>query len=103
MLSNGALQTELWTSWASLLRSYAAAHGLNAPQHAVVEAGREVITLRVGDRWLRFTHSTVEGNDLHPQPFHLHDDGTVSFGEGFPEEMDLAAERWARELLAPGT
>ncbi|HZL27399.1 MAG TPA: hypothetical protein VFC39_12820 [Acidobacteriaceae bacterium] len=26
------LHTELWTSWASLLRSYAAAHGLNAPQ-----------------------------------------------------------------------
>ena len=25
-----ALHTELWTSWASLLRSYAAAHGLNA-------------------------------------------------------------------------
>jgi hypothetical protein len=24
------LHTELWTSWASLLRSYAAAHGLNS-------------------------------------------------------------------------
>ena len=33
------LRTELWTSWASLLRSYSAAHGLNSRHHAVVEVG----------------------------------------------------------------
>ncbi len=94
------LHTELWTSWASLLRSYAAAHGLNAPQHAVVEVSAEEITLRVGPRWLRFTPSTVEDSDHSPQSFRLHEDGTVSLAGDPEEEMDLAAERFAREMLS---
>lgn len=31
-----ALHRELWISWGSLLRSYAAAHGLNSHQFAVI-------------------------------------------------------------------
>lgn len=96
-----AVHTELWTSWASLLRSYAAAHGLNASQHAVVEVSREEITLRVGPRWLRFTHHAALGSDLSETSFTLEEDGTVSLGQGAPEEMDMAAERFARELLIP--
>ena len=94
-----SVQTELWTSWASLLRSYAAAHGLNATQHAVVEVSRDAIILRVGARWLRFTHTEVEGSDLGVQPFRIHEDGTVLVGTQAAEEMDMAAERFARELL----
>ena len=94
------LHTELWTSWASLLRSYAAAHGLNAAQHAVVEVSADQITLRVGPRWLRFTPSAVEHSQQAPQSFRLNEDGTVTLAEGPEEEMDLAAERFARELLA---
>ena len=37
---------ELWISWASLLRSYAAAHGLNSRQFAVIEFGEEEIVVR---------------------------------------------------------
>ena len=94
-----ALHTELWTSWASLLRSYAAAHGLNAPQHAVVEVSHIEITLRVGAQWLRFTPERVEGSQLSPEPFQLLEDGTVTVGEAPAEEMDIVAEHFARTLL----
>ncbi len=96
-----ALHTELWTSWASLLRSYAAAHGLNAPQHAVVEVSVAEITLRVGPRWLQFTPDSVREDNAAPQPFRLNEDGSVTL-DGHPsEEMDVAAERFAREILTP--
>jgi hypothetical protein len=92
------LRTELWTSWASLLRSYAAAHGLNSRHHAVVEVGADEITLRVGRRWLRFTHETLEGSEGHSSSFRMQEDGTVKLN-GTAEEMDLAAERLAREMM----
>lgn len=94
-----ALHTELWTSWASVLRSYAAAHGLNAPQHAVVEVSADSITLRVGPRWLHFTPRQVEGTHVPARAFHLNEDGTVTVADESPEEMDMSAERFARELL----
>ena len=95
---NAQLQTELWTSWASLLRSYAAAHGLNSRHHAVVEVGADEITLRVSSRWLRFTHETLEDSEEHHSTFSLEEDGTVKLN-GAAEEMDLAAERLAREMM----
>ena len=99
MITPAQLHTELWTSWASLLRSYAAAHGLNAPQHAVVEVSAGEIVLRVGPRWLRFTKDVVEGSQHPLQGFCLHENGTVLLADGPQEEMDMAAERFARELL----
>jgi hypothetical protein len=93
------LHAELWTSWASLLRSYAAAHGLNSTHHAVVEVSANEITLRVGSRWLRFTESTMQHSDEAPQKFALHEDGTVSINGGQQEEMDIAAEHLAREMM----
>ncbi len=95
------LHTELWTSWASLLRSYAAAHGLNAPQHAVVEVSAEEITLRVGSRWLRFTPTEMQNSDEAPISFALEENGNVSINHAAEEEMDFAAERLAREMLYP--
>jgi len=92
------LRTELWTSWASLLRSYAAAHGLNSRHDAVVEVGADEITLRVGSRWLRFMHETLEDSEGHRFPFNMQEDGTVKLN-GIAEEMDLAAERLAREMM----
>ena len=94
------LHAELWTSWASLLRSYAAAHGLNSTHHAVVEVSADEITLRVGSRWLRFTEKEVQRSDEAPQPFALHEDGTVSINGGAQEEMDIAAEQLAREMIS---
>jgi hypothetical protein len=92
------LRTELWTSWASLLRSYAAAHGLNSRHHAVVEVGADEITLRVSSRWLRFTHEAIQDNNGKQSDFSLQEDGTVKLN-GIAEEMDLAAERLAREMM----
>jgi hypothetical protein len=92
------LRAELWTSWASLLRSYAAAHGMNSTHHAVVEVGAEEITLRVASRWLRFTHETMESSDGSRSTFNMQEDGTVKLN-GIAEEMDLAAERLAREMM----
>jgi hypothetical protein len=102
MNSSGAmdarLRTELWTSWASLLRSYSAAHGLNSRHHAVVEVGADEITLRVASRWTRFTHETIEDSEGHRSSFSLEEDGTVKL-DGIAQEMDLAAERLAREMM----
>ena len=95
---NPSLRTELWTSWASLLRSYAAAHGLNSRHHAVVEVGADEITLRVGSRWLRFTHKMLEDSEGRRSGFNMQEDGTVKLN-GIAEEMDLAAERLAREMM----
>jgi hypothetical protein len=92
------LRTELWTSWASLLRSYAAAHGLNSRHHAVVEVGAGEITLRVASRWLRFTHETLQDSEGHRFTFNMQEDGTIKIDD-VAEEMDLAAERLAREMM----
>ena len=45
-IDNQQLHRELWISWGSLLRSYAAAHGLNSKQFAVIEFGEDVIVVR---------------------------------------------------------
>ena len=92
------LRAELWTSWASLLRSSAAAPGLNSTHHAVVEVGAEEITLRVASRWLRFTHEMMELSDGGRSTFEMQEDGTVKLN-GVAEEMALAAERLAREMM----
>jgi len=92
------LHRELWTSWASLLRSYAAAHGLNSRHHAVVEVGADEITLRVASRWLRFTNETLQDSEGNQSDFSLQEDGTVKLN-GIAEEMDLAAEKLAREMM----
>jgi len=92
------LHRELWISWASLLRTYAAAHGLNSRHHAVVEVGADEITLRVASRWLRFTNETLQDSEGNQSDFSLQEDGTVKLN-GIAEEMDLAAEKLAREMM----
>ena len=64
----------------------------------MVEVGADEITFRVGSRWLRFTHETVEDSEGHRSAFQLQEDGTVKL-DGIAEEMDLAAERLAREMM----
>ena len=103
------LCVEFWTSLASLLRSYTAAHGLNRKEQATVELGEDCITVRIADRWLRLErlHAgvvwsrdngnrglmrfTIEGKLLT----HVGD----KENEDREEEMDLQAELWARELM----
>jgi hypothetical protein len=95
---NNALHIELWTSFASLIRSYGAAHGLNSRHQAVIEVGSTEILLRVGTRWLLFTPSAMSEDTNPTVPFHLNEDGTVTLN-GVTEEMDLIAERVTRELM----
>ena len=93
-----SVHRELWISWASLLRSYAAAHGLNSHQFAVIEFGEDEIVVRAGGKWVRFTQLELEKSDGCRTTFALNEDGTVSV-DGKMDEMDFAAERLTRELM----
>jgi hypothetical protein len=95
---DSGLHTELWISWASLLRSYAAAHGLNSNNFAVLEFGEDEIILRFGPRWTRFTHSEQQSSDGRTTPFALNLDGTVTLNARI-EPIDFAAEQITRELM----
>jgi hypothetical protein len=97
-LDNERVDRELWTSFASLIRSYGAAHGLNSRHQAIVEVGSDQILLRVGIRWIRFTPGVMTEDNNRMVPFHVNHDGTVTI-EGSTEEMDMAAERLTRELM----
>ena len=97
-IDNQALHRELWISWASLLRSYAAAHGLNSNNFAVIEFGEDEIVLRFGSKWIRFTHDQQQSSDGNTSSFALNEDGTVTL-DGKIDEMDFAAERITRELM----
>ena|ERR1039458_835829 len=92
------LDAELWTSWASLLRSYAAAHGLSSKQQATIEVEADEIVVRYGSKWIRFTHEEQESSDGSKTPFVMNEDGTVTL-DGKIDEMDFAAERVTRELM----
>jgi hypothetical protein len=98
LLTDARVHRELWISWASMLRSYAAAHGLNSKQFAVIEFGEDLIVVRAGGRWVRFTHDGMESSDGGKVAFALNEDGTVML-DGKMDEMDFAAERVTRELM----
>ena len=95
---NQQLRTELWISWASLLRSYAAVHGMHRKHQAVVDVGEVEIVVRYGSKWVRFTHGEMKSSDGSRARFALNEDGTVML-DGKMDEMDLAAERTMRELM----
>jgi len=96
------LYAELWVSLASLLRSYTAAHGLNGDRQATVELGEERITVRHAEKWLDLQRSGERVNWLRENGssgvLELTAAGTLQSKTG-EEEMDMAAEAWARELM----
>ena len=98
MLKDPALERELWTSWASMLRVYAAAHGLTSLHHAVVEVGADEIVLRVDTRWARFTRDAMTTSEGLRTGFTMEVDGSIRIGD-VTEEMDMAAEEVARRML----
>lgn len=98
MIEDARVHAELWISWASLLRAYAAAHGLNSKQFAVIEFGEDEIVVRAGGKWIRFTHEQMELSDSGRAVFALNEDGTVMV-DGKMDEMDFAAERITRQLM----
>jgi len=93
---------ELWVSLASLLRSYTAAHGLNGNRQATVELGEERILVRHGEDWLDLArHGAVvnwKREDGRHGTLELTEAGRLRGNSG-EEEMDMAAEAWARELM----
>jgi hypothetical protein len=101
------LYVELWVSLASLIRSYTAAHGLNGNRQATVELGEETILVRHRDGWLNLERSGAQVRWQRPDG----QAGQLEFTEAGQlrgdigeeglviEEMDMLAERWARDLM----
>ena len=92
------LHRELWTSWASLLRSYCAVHSLGRELHAVVEVSDATILIRYGLRWAEFTHTEYRTSEGLTQPFELTENGRTRIGAD-EDEMDLCAERLASAII----
>jgi hypothetical protein len=99
---------ELWNSFVSLIRSYTAAHGLNGTRQAVLEVSVDSLLVRAGDRLLRIRFDGERGSfERETGPvteFTLDDHGRLALeggaeGPGNPEEMDIVAERLAREIM----
>jgi hypothetical protein len=100
--SGGQLYRELWVSLASLLRSYTAAHGLNGDRQATVELGEDQITVRHGNSWLDLKRNGAQvmwsRDSGQNGMLELTEAGQLRSAIG-EEEMDMAAEGWARELM----
>jgi hypothetical protein len=100
--SRDQLYVELWVSLASLLRSYTAAHGLNGNSQATVELGEEQITVGHADEWLDLKRNGAQvmwkRDDGRNGMLELTEAGQLRSMTG-EEEMDMAAEAWARELM----
>lgn len=92
------LHRELWTSWASLLRSYAAVHALGKTQHAVVEVSDTEIRVRYGSRSILFTPEAFTAPNGAIHRFALTVNGRARVGDD-EDEMDLFAERLASEII----
>jgi len=93
------LHRELWTSWASLLRSYAAVHSLGREQHAVVEVSEDKILVRYGMRSMHFTHTEFIDHLGFRHAFALTENGRACVGAD-EDEMDLYAERLASAIIS---
>jgi hypothetical protein len=97
-----SLYAELWTSLASLLRSYTAVHGLHNGSQAAIHSTNETITARHGKKSLILTRNdeivtwTRENGSMGTLELTISGNLRASKNE---EAMDLAAERWARELM----
>jgi hypothetical protein len=96
------LWIELWVSLASLLRSYTALHGLTGNRESLIDHDEERILAHHGSKWLELKRNgaaiTWKREDGSQGTLELTETGRLrgSLGE---EEMDLAAEGWARELM----
>ena len=96
------LWPELWLSLASLLRSYTAVHGMNGNRQAEIEQDEERILAQHCEKWMELRRSgatvTWKREDGSRGTLELTEMGRLQSCSG-EEEMDLAAEGWARELM----
>jgi hypothetical protein len=93
---------ELWSSFVSLIRSYTAAHGLNGTRQAVLEVSEDHLLVRAGERLLTVSFAGQRGSFARESgpvmEFALDENGRVIIN-GDAEEMDMVAERLAREIM----
>lgn len=93
---------EIWTSLASLLRSYTVAHGLHTNRQAAIDHTAEKISVRHAEKHLILTRHcaritwTRENGSM----------GTVELtaagnlrGPSDEQPLDLAAEAWAHDIM----
>ena len=96
------LWTELWISLASLFRSYTALHGLSGNRRAEIKQDEEQILVEHGAKWIELRRSGSEVSWKRENgtcgTLELTEGGRLRSSTG-EEEMDLAAEGWARELM----
>jgi hypothetical protein len=93
---------ELWSSFVSLLRSYTAAHSLNGTRQAVLEVSDDRLLVRAGERLLTVRFDGERGNwrrESGPVTEFLLDEHGRVIVNGEAEEMDIVAERLAREIM----
>jgi hypothetical protein len=100
--SRASVYAEMWTSLASVIQSYAAAHGLHDGHAAELKWDAARILARHRDKWLELrregTRVTWMRENGNSGVLELTDRGRLR-GDGQEQEMDLAAEAWARELM----
>jgi hypothetical protein len=93
---------EMWNSFVSLIRSYTAAHGLNGSRQAVLEVSEDHLLVRAGERLLTVRFDGDRGNFARESgqttEFTLDEHGRLVIA-GEAEEMDMVAERLAREIM----
>ena len=102
------IYAEFWVSLASLLRSYTALHGMIATKQATVELEKNRILARCGTDWLDLERDGAviqwrradgrNGTMEFTETGRLRSGAKVEEEQG-EEEMDMAAEAWARELM----
>lgn len=104
--ANPELWAELWVSLASLLRSYTAVHGLHAGReaelkwdeaHILAQHREKSLNLHRTGALVAWVRENGESGVLE-----LTETGRLrgtEIGNAGEEEMDMAAERWARELM----
>jgi hypothetical protein len=102
LLIGERLYAELWTSLASLLRSYAALHGLHSNRVTIIDESERRITLRHHEKLLILTRShaivTWTRENRERGTLELTEAGTLR-GPSSEEPMDLFVEQWVRELM----
>src|ERR1700749_414486 len=93
---------ELWSSFVSLIRSYTAAHGLNGSTQAILEVSEDHLLVRAAERLLTVLFNGKRGSFARESgpamEFTLDDHGRLLIA-GKAEEMDMVAERLAREIM----
>jgi hypothetical protein len=93
---------ELWTSLASLLRSYTVAHGLHTNRQAFVEHTPEKISVRHAGNYLilirRYAIITWMRENGSMGTVELTMAGNLR-NASHEESLDLAAEAWAHDIM----